>query len=132
MQQKEAASRCGNQTIFENAVFMTCQMLQVASAQHSCDGYSSTSLTSEISTLAPSMVPMMRQPFIMNFMLPVPEASVPAVEICWDSSLPAATEQGTQIHPLSPRPGHLQSTVRLKYCWWPLHDDASNWVLSML
>ena len=35
------------------------------------------------------MVPMMRLPFIMNFMLPVPEASVPAVEICWDSSVPA-------------------------------------------
>jgi hypothetical protein len=37
--------------------------------------------------LAPSMVPMMRQPFIWNFMLEVPEASVPAVEMCWDSSL---------------------------------------------
>ena len=35
------------------------------------------------------MVPMMRLPFIMNFMFPVPEASVPAVEICWDSSVPA-------------------------------------------
>jgi hypothetical protein len=32
------------------------------------------------------MVPMMRQPFIWNFMLEVPEASVPAVEMCWDSS----------------------------------------------
>ena len=34
------------------------------------------------------MVPMMRLPFIMNFIFPVPEASVPAVEICWDSSVP--------------------------------------------
>jgi hypothetical protein len=43
--------------------------------------------SSAISTLAPSMVPMMRQPFIWNFMLEVPEASVPAVEMCCDSSL---------------------------------------------
>ena len=42
--------------------------------------------SSAISTLAPSMVPMVRAPFSMNFMLPVPEASVPAVEICSDRS----------------------------------------------
>ena len=41
---------------------------------------------SRISTLAPSSVPMIRQPFIWNFMLDVPEASVPAVEMCCDSS----------------------------------------------
>jgi len=35
---------------------------------------------------APSMVPMMRQPFIWNFMLEVPLASVPAVLMCCDSS----------------------------------------------
>ena len=29
---------------------------------------------------------MMRHPFIWNFMLDVPEASVPAVEMCWESS----------------------------------------------
>ena len=29
---------------------------------------------------------MMRQPFIWNFMLEVPEAPVPAVEMCWESS----------------------------------------------
>jgi hypothetical protein len=28
----------------------------------------------------------MMDPFIMNFMLEVPEASVPAVEICWERS----------------------------------------------
>ena len=56
--------------------------------QHSAYGAGSTLSvhTSAISTLAPSMVPMMRQPFIWNFMLEVPEASVPAVEMCWDSS----------------------------------------------
>jgi hypothetical protein len=43
--------------------------------------------SSAISMLAPSMVPMMRQPFIWNFMLEVPLASVPAVEMCCDSSL---------------------------------------------
>ena len=37
---------------------------------------------SRISILAPSSVPMVRAPFMANFMLPVPEASLPAVEIC--------------------------------------------------
>ena len=37
---------------------------------------------SRISTLAPSSVPIVSAPFIANFMLPVPEASLPAVEIC--------------------------------------------------
>lgn len=34
------------------------------------------------STLAPSIVPMIQDPFITNFMLEVPEASIPAVLIC--------------------------------------------------
>ena len=37
---------------------------------------------SRISTLAPSSVPMVSAPLSANFMFPVPEASVPAVEIC--------------------------------------------------
>ncbi|CKU33211.1 Uncharacterised protein [Mycobacterium tuberculosis] len=41
---------------------------------------------SRISTLAPSSVPMVSAPLSANFMLPVPEASVPAVEICSDRS----------------------------------------------
>ena len=36
--------------------------------------------------LAPSQVPMVSAPFNANFMLPVPEASVPAVLICSDRS----------------------------------------------
>ena len=40
-----------------------------------------------ISQLAPSMVPMVTAPFIMNFMLPVPLASLPAVEICSEMSV---------------------------------------------
>ncbi len=36
--------------------------------------------------LAPSIVPMVNAPFMENFMLPVPDASLPAVEICSDSS----------------------------------------------
>ena len=35
---------------------------------------------------APSSVPMVSAPFIANFMLPVPEASMPAVEICSERS----------------------------------------------
>lgn len=46
----------------------------------------SSPASSAISTLAPSMVPMVRAPFSMNFMFPVPEASVPAVDICSDRS----------------------------------------------
>lgn len=38
-------------------------------------------------TLAPSQVPMMRPPLRTNFMLLVPEASVPAVEMCSLTSL---------------------------------------------
>ena len=41
---------------------------------------------SAISTLAPSSVPTVSAPFSANFMLPVPEASIPAVEICSDTS----------------------------------------------
>jgi hypothetical protein len=40
--------------------------------------------------LAPSSVPMVTAPFIMNFMLPVPDASFPAVEICSERSVPGA------------------------------------------
>ncbi|KAG9344505.1 hypothetical protein JZ751_011175 [Albula glossodonta] len=54
----------------------------------------SSPASSAISTLAPSMVPMVRAPFSMNFMLPVPEASVPAVEICSDRSAAGITEGG--------------------------------------
>src|SRR5215510_4609757 len=35
-----------------------------------------------ISILAPSRVPIVSAPFRANFMLPVPDASVPAMEIC--------------------------------------------------
>lgn len=51
----------------------------------------SSPASSAISTLAPSMVPMVRAPFSMNFILPVPEASVPAVEICSDRSVAGMT-----------------------------------------
>lgn len=58
----------------------------------------SSPASSAISTLAPSMVPMVRAPFSMNFMLPVPEASVPAVEICSDRSVAGITANKTQGH----------------------------------
>ena len=35
---------------------------------------------------APSMVPSVMAPFIMSFMFEVPEASMPAVEICSEIS----------------------------------------------
>ena len=46
------------------------------------DGMQGRAHTSAISILAPSMVPIIRQPFIWNFMLDVPDASVPAVLMC--------------------------------------------------
>ena len=49
----------------------------------------SNPISSPISMLAPSSVPMMRLPFMANFMLDVPDASVPAVLMCCDSSVPA-------------------------------------------
>ena len=48
----------------------------------------SSPTSSRISMLAPSRVPIVRAPFAMNFILPVPEASLPAVEICSDRSVP--------------------------------------------
>ena len=41
---------------------------------------------SRISMLAPSSVPIVSAPFSESFMLPVPEASMPAVEICSERS----------------------------------------------
>ena len=38
--------------------------------------------------LAPSSVPIVSAPFMASFMLPVPDASVPAVEICSLRSAP--------------------------------------------
>ena len=55
----------------------------------------SSPISSLISTLAPSSVPIMRQPFRANFMLLVPLASMPAVLICWESSLPGISISAT-------------------------------------
>lgn len=43
---------------------------------------------SKISTLAPSNVPTIIPPFIQAFIFPVPDASIPAVEIYSDKSVP--------------------------------------------
>jgi len=43
---------------------------------------------SRISMVAPSKVPIVSAPLSANFMLLVPEASVPAVDICSDKSAP--------------------------------------------
>ncbi len=51
--------------------------LLISSARTPKTNTSSTPVSSAISMLAPSQVPMMRQPFIWNFMLDVPDASVP-------------------------------------------------------
>gem|GEM_PF-4204693 len=42
--------------------------------------------SSAISMLAPSRVPTVTAPLSASFMLPVPDASLPAVEICSDTS----------------------------------------------
>ncbi len=46
----------------------------------------SSPTSSMISTFAPSSVPIVSAPFIESFMFPVPEASIPAVEICSERS----------------------------------------------
>ncbi len=68
----------------------------------------SSPASSAISTLAPSMVPMVRAPLSMNFMFPVPEASVPAVEICSDRSAAGITEEQ--------RVRHIQSHTQCIIC----------------
>jgi hypothetical protein len=45
---------------------------------------------------APSSVPIVKAPFSASFMLPVPEASVPAVEICSDRSAPGMMVSATE------------------------------------
>ena len=40
-----------------------------------------------ISMFAPSIVPTIKPPFMTNFMFPVPLASIPAVEMCCETSL---------------------------------------------
>ena len=52
--------------------------------------------SSRISTLAPSRVPMVRAPLRAAFMLPVPEASLPAVEICSLSSQAGKTSSASE------------------------------------
>ena len=52
-------------------------------------GYAQTLLSptsSAISMFAPSTVPTSRPPFRQNFMFDVPDASVPAVEMCCEMS----------------------------------------------
>ena len=44
--------------------------------------------------LAPSSVPMVSAPLSASFMLPVPDASVPAVEICSDRSAAGMIDLG--------------------------------------
>ena len=48
--------------------------------------------SSAISTFAPSIVPIVAAPFNINFMLPVPDASLLAVEIC------SLTSAAAKIH----------------------------------
>jgi hypothetical protein len=52
--------------------------------------------SSLISTLAPSRVPMVRAPLRAAFMFPVPEASVPAVDICSDNSAAGNTSSARE------------------------------------
>ena len=46
----------------------------------------SSPLSLTISTLAPSNVPKVGAPLSINFIFPVPDASFPAVEICFERS----------------------------------------------
>ena len=49
----------------------------------------SSPTSSTISTFAPSIVPSVSAPFNINFMFPVPDASLLAVEICSETSAAA-------------------------------------------
>src|SRR5258706_718344 len=55
----------------------------------------SSPTSSAISMLAPSTVPNSKPPFKQNFMLLVPEASVPAVEICLSISEAGVSSSAT-------------------------------------
>ncbi len=60
--------------------------------------------------LAPSIVPMVSAPLRANFMLPVPEASVPAVEICSDRSA-AGNDLLGQRHAVVGEEDHLEQVA---------------------
>ena len=63
-----------------------CRRCSISSAVRPKMKMLSAPTRSRISMLAPSSVPMVSAPFSASFMLPVPDASMPAVEICSDRS----------------------------------------------
>lgn len=73
---------CGGTYSSELVVSILCLRGSISSTLAPKMKIFSSPTYSKISTLAPSIVPRMRPPFITNFMLLVPEASVPAVEMC--------------------------------------------------
>ncbi|KAJ6647790.1 hypothetical protein Bhyg_03013 [Pseudolycoriella hygida] len=68
-------------------------------------------ISSAISTLAPSIVPIVSAPFNINFILPVPDASVPAVDICSDKSAAGIIFSAKITFNLSPTIGSLLTTL---------------------
>ena len=68
--------------------------------------------------LAPSSVPMVSAPLSANFMLPVPEASVPAVEIC-SRQVGGRDDLLGQRHAVVRQEHHLQPAA-----------DAGSWLTT--
>src|SRR5207244_2292917 len=64
----------------------TCQMSRAYSRTVRSLENGPMPAASRISAVAPSSVPTSTAPLRGAFMFPVPEASVPAVEMCWESS----------------------------------------------
>ena len=85
MQEMASASR-GDRLAASRPVNRACRRSSISSAVRPKMKMLSAPTRSRISMLAPSSVPMVSAPFSASFMLPVPEASMPAVEICSDRS----------------------------------------------
>ncbi|KAF3845246.1 hypothetical protein F7725_008409 [Dissostichus mawsoni] len=71
----------------------------------------SSPASSAISTLAPSMVPMVRAPFSMNFMFPVPDASRHAV-VLQEDDLQLAPHHRVVVHDLRHRRDEADDHLR--------------------
>jgi len=81
-----ASPNFGDDAIAEFACRLARRRSSTSSARKPKMKMFSAPTWSRISIFAPSNVPIVSAPFKASFMLPVPEASIPAVEICSDKS----------------------------------------------
>mmetsp|Transcript_10912 Transcript_10912/g.45458 ORF Transcript_10912/g.45458 Transcript_10912/m.45458 type:complete len:234 (+) Transcript_10912:397-1098(+) len=78
--------RCSRSSPAGRRLFMVFLSAATSSAVAPKQKRLSSPTARAISMFAPSAVPTTRPPFMTNFMFPVPDASMPAVDMCWLTS----------------------------------------------